>query len=38
VPVAEVFDRWRAGADRIRQGLAAVPLDARITDPRGTGE
>ncbi|HEV7654675.1 MAG TPA: DinB family protein [Mycobacteriales bacterium] len=35
VPVAEVFSRWRDEAGRIRQGLAAVPLDARITDPRG---
>ena len=33
-PVAEVFTRWRAETERIRQGLAAVPLDAEITDPR----
>jgi uncharacterized damage-inducible protein DinB len=35
VPVAEAFARWRAETERIRQGLAAVPLDAEITDPRG---
>jgi Protein of unknown function (DUF664) len=35
VPVAEVFARWRAEAERIRHGLAAVGLDAEITDPRG---
>jgi hypothetical protein len=35
-PPAEVFARWDAEVDRIRQDIAAVPLDAEFTDRRGT--
>ncbi len=35
VPAAEVFARWDAEVDRIRRDIAAVPLDAELTDRRG---
>jgi uncharacterized protein DUF664 len=35
VPVAEVFDRYRAEVDRIRAEIGAVPLDHEYTDKGG---